>query len=561
MDKFFWIPAHKSEGTWRWDYMDESGLISVDKLLLSKGDIVTAKYNVEVNPKIKESEKCLATKVLFFKNGTISFQIKEANCNMKLASFSLCEVNFIINSVTTPLSAPVLNRPLTESSTHDSPDPSSTIPEPSTVSSTMTPTLLEETTLTSTSTFVSPLTQTSTESEKFNGTLIISTINDNSTVATTLTTMEPSTISSFSLTDSLSTLDQQTVTQKCKNLKKRSTDELPYIDLFFNPDRKSELESYLQAEKTKYERAFANMDYLRSYENMFELLWYSGNPCFDVVKYTSNYLDHKSFIKECHWKGKRVRCSSLFRITPTDKGMCCNLSFREDSLLLDNIYSRNIERLQQQDRNNSFDSHLEAQQLGNFVTKNVNVQNYAILFIGTDLPEVGIAKGLSIILDAHTDLQSNKSMGDDWAGFQIGLSVDGEVPMMEHGSYLLSPGHQHYLGISAVDTVSRKLSNIEPLRRGCLYNQEQKLEYHKVYSRSACIFECHLAWVTSKLNCKPWYFPVTEDKIKFCNPWESKAFMEELDLTPQHYCSHCLPDCDSTSYKLSLSSAPFRLSK
>ena len=32
-------------------------------------------------------------------------------------------------------------------------------------------------------------------------------------------------------------------------------------------------------------------------------------------------------------------------------------------------------------------------------------------------PEAGVSKGLTLTLDAHTDLQSNKSMADDWMGF------------------------------------------------------------------------------------------------------------------------------------------------
>ncbi|XP_023336338.1 uncharacterized protein LOC111707459 [Eurytemora carolleeae] len=35
-------------------------------------------------------------------------------------------------------------------------------------------------------------------------------------------------------------------------------------------------------------------------------------------------------------------------------------------------------------------------------------------------------------------------------------------------------------------------------------------------------------------------------------------FMTELDQVPNSRCSHCLPDCEYTSYKVSLSSAPFR---
>ena len=50
-------------------------------------------------------------------------------------------------------------------------------------------------------------------------------------------------------------------------------------------------------------------------------------------------------------------------------------------------------------------------------------------------PEVGIAKGLTLTLDAHTDLQADKSIEDDFKGFLVGVSKDGEIPLMRQEHY------------------------------------------------------------------------------------------------------------------------------
>ena len=87
---------------------------------------------------------------------------------------------------------------------------------------------------------------------------------------------------------------------------------------------------------------------------------------------------------------------------------------------------------------------------------------------------------------------------------------------------------------------------------------EVQLNLKPNYTSSNCYFECKLNWAWERLNCTPWYFPPVEDSAKFCDPWDTLIFMTELDQVPNTRCSHCLPDCEYTSYKVSLSSAPFR---
>lgn len=175
----------------------------------------------------------------------------------------------------------------------------------------------------------------------------------------TKTTLTPIAITTTSKSTTIgSSQDHFVSSESCKSKLERSNADkitLPPVDLFLSPARKEELLAYLKQAKEEYIKIFDSLDYEVSYENIFELLWYNGNPCFDISNYTSDYPDHKALIKECLWKGKSINCSSLFRMTPTDNGMCCTLSLKK-SLYVPDRYSNSILKLQQQDRINAFDS-------------------------------------------------------------------------------------------------------------------------------------------------------------------------------------------------------------
>ena len=50
--------------------------------------------------------------------------------------------------------------------------------------------------------------------------------------------------------------------------------------------------TYLQARRM-YRSSFEALDMEAAYSSMFELLWYSQLPCFDVERYTSTHRDHR----------------------------------------------------------------------------------------------------------------------------------------------------------------------------------------------------------------------------------------------------------------------------
>ena len=145
-----------------------------------------------------------------------------------------------------------------------------------------------------------------------------------------------------------------------------------------------------------------------------------------------------------------------------------------------NKFSEALKKLQKQDRLNALDTGP-----GKVDSKDIDKK-----------PEVGRFKGLTLILDAHTNLLSQSYVEEDSNGFLLGLTKSGEFPLMGQGTKILRPGYEHFISLTATDTVSdRKIqANVRTKKRNCYFTEERGLQFHTNYSQSACLFECGLSW-------------------------------------------------------------------
>ena len=78
------------------------------------------------------------------------------------------------------------------------------------------------------------------------------------------------------------------------------------LDKFLNPKQRTVFNETLDNLILKYKKAFKDLDLEKSYEGLFQLLWHSTSPCFDIQNWTSSYRDQRSSIKQCMWKGVNV---------------------------------------------------------------------------------------------------------------------------------------------------------------------------------------------------------------------------------------------------------------
>ena len=329
------------------------------------------------------------------------------------------------------------------------------------------------------------------------------------------------------------------------------------LDLSFDPV-KSDMRKILGKEqKELYDKNFGSINLEESYQAIFELLWYSQLPCFDIRNLTSLVQDEISVIKRCLWKGEKVSCSSLFSMRPTDRGMCCTFNTgKVDSIFREGEYTAEIQKLEAQDKEHAF----EGSEKPDWYTKD-----------NEPIPHPGQDKGLRLVLDAHSDLVSPGSVADRFRGFVVLIDGNNDYPLSSRRSFLLKPGYESLVQISATQVygTSGIKKYIKPNRRGCYFPDEFRLEMYKEYSQYNCILECSLEYARNKVGskndtnttkgCTPWFYPAPEEHVySWCNPWDTQEFQNYMTKIPDDECSYCLPDCNSTDYDFSISSSPFR---
>ena len=118
-----------------------------------------------------------------------------------------------------------------------------------------------------------------------------------------------------------------------------------------------EREEAIRKARAQYDNEFGSMDVAKSYKSLFEILWYSQLPCFDVENITSEFKDEMSLIKRCYWKGIKIDCASIFFTRPTDRGMCCAFNMEKaDAIFQRSQYATMVSQMQQQDAKYSFEN-------------------------------------------------------------------------------------------------------------------------------------------------------------------------------------------------------------
>ncbi len=291
---------------------------------------------------------------------------------------------------------------------------------------------------------------------------------------------------------------------------------------------------------------------LEQWRRILGVLWYSTFPCFDVPGYTSRNARNVRLrtLMECLWKGRPVPCREVFRTVVTDLGMCCafNMDRAEEMYREESEYAQEVVRLTKQDRNLSY---YDGQKLPEWYVKD-----------GEPMSQVGQHRGLTLLLDSHDDVAAIGTNPHDHGGFVAYVAPATEYPFVRHRGFLVRPGHENLVRIVATKvSADDDIRNIDGPDRDCYFEDDVRLKLHKKYSYANCVYECSVdaALRVSDVDCVPWFLVPTENGFSFCDPWRSHTFMRAFhDVSPADDCSRCLPDCDTTRYSASVSSAAFR---
>ena len=73
-----------------------------------------------------------------------------------------------------------------------------------------------------------------------------------------------------------------------------------------DPSKAEERRQLIAEARERFYQDFGDLDYKVAYQSLFELLWYSQLPCFDIRNITSKEKDEMSLVKKCYWQDKEV---------------------------------------------------------------------------------------------------------------------------------------------------------------------------------------------------------------------------------------------------------------
>ena len=347
------------------------------------------------------------------------------------------------------------------------------------------------------------------------------------------------------------------------------------LEVSIDPTKTEERQRLTNESIQRYEEEFGSLDMEKSYMAMFELLWYSQMPCFDVKDLTSQAKDELSFLKKCFWKDHPISCNAIFDQRPTDQGMCCSFNMaKADKLLREGKYTEAISARQSEDAEFAF----ETKDPPDWYQQNMEPR-----------PQAGRTKGLMLIVDGHSNKASAGTVKDNVNGFITLVDDNLKFPLLSLTSLIARPGYENIIKVDAINLESKKETRkYEPERRNCYFPDEHTLKIHRHYSQFNCIFECEKEFASKclttcdgpgqKCNCRdagfinsislqehdscvPWFYPAaTKRSQKMCNPWNAQKFFQIIQKQiPESQCQHCLPDCITTRYKTSMTYAGLRV--
>ena len=127
---------------------------------------------------------------------------------------------------------------------------------------------------------------------------------------------------------------------------------------------------------------------------------------------------------------------------------------------------------------------------------------------------IGIKNGLRLTLDLHSNQQSFGTVPDDFSVFKVFVGDPKKFPALKERSFVLQPGHEHFMDISYQIFNSNDMRALDPIDRNCYFEDEGSLEFFDKYTYSNCKFECGIKLAKSTVNCISWYLPQEEKQLR-----------------------------------------------
>ena len=95
----------------------------------------------------------------------------------------------------------------------------------------------------------------------------------------------------------------------------------------------------------------------------------------------------------------------------------------------------------------------------------------------------GITMGLSVVLDAHTNLISQNTMKSDIKGFKLMVGPPGDFPLLLGNAIEIQPGHNNMISLSvakiSADTSIKE--SVDPVKRNCIFPEETRNTFYTTF--------------------------------------------------------------------------------
>jgi len=157
----------------------------------------------------------------------------------------------------------------------------------------------------------------------------------------------------------------------------------------------------------------------------------------------------------------------------------------------------------------------------------------------------GAAKGMYFILNSYESYGFNRHSNE----FILSITNENNPFDIAKSNFNLLPGQSYSFKVmqSQIGTTS-KFDSMNFQDRNCaLPNESGKLRYMKMYTKSACEYECALEKAAKRCYCIPWNLPrLSLDDPPFCDMLGNLCFAESMKNDLDFEACDCPNDCKST---------------
>ena len=140
--------------------------------------------------------------------------------------------------------------------------------------------------------------------------------------------------------------------------------------------------------------------------------------------------------------------------------------------------------------------------------------------------------------------------------FRMSLSTKADYFDFSSTNQIIKPGYHTIWKIQAMEIApSNDLHELPVEKRNCMFPEEaSELKIFKMYSKKACLFECHIKKASEVCKCYPWYIPTlpSKDRHELCDHFGNHCFKSMIKQTRlSNNCSEvCLPTCHHIEFSL-----------